>query len=225
MMAGCAPARGRGRLAPCALLAATLVTAAAADKENVVKLTKFNFENNVRHGDWFVKFYAPWCTHCQRLAPIWEKLADQAASRDWPVKIAEVDCTSSKDVCEKANVKAFPMLALIHDGVLKGKYQGEASVARFEEWLNGQRVLKAGAAGTEQIDLAAEQRPTPTASHMTAASAVISNLVTRFPTKSKILNIYIYSGIGLAVLVALLCGLFRLVDTEDEAAEEHEKDS
>jgi len=189
-----------------------------------VKLTKFNFENNVRRGAWFVKFYAPWCTHCQRLAPIWEKLADQAVSGDWPVRIAEVDCTSSKDVCEKAQVKAYPMLALINNGVLKGKYQGEASVSHFEEWLNTQQVMKTGVSDGNSLDLTGDPRSTATASHATAASAVISNFVARYPTKSKILNIYVYGGLGLAMLVGFLCTLFKLVDGEDAAEDEHEKE-
>mmetsp|Transcript_124807 Transcript_124807/g.364525 ORF Transcript_124807/g.364525 Transcript_124807/m.364525 type:complete len:224 (+) Transcript_124807:92-763(+) len=212
------------RITLTSLLVATLATGVSSEKDNIVKLTKYNFENNVRRGAWFVKFYAPWCTHCQRLAPIWEKLADEAVARDWPVRIAEVDCTVSKDVCEKAQVKAYPMLALIADGVLKGKYQGEASLSHFEGWLSSQQALKTGASGGGSLDMTESARPQATASHITAASAVISNFVARFPTKSKILNIYIYGGIGLAMLVAFLCALFRLVDAEDTIDAEHEKE-
>merc|ERR1719221_298171 len=95
------PIRASLRLSLCALLAASLLPSVAGDKENIVKLTKYNFQKNVQSGAWFVKFYAPWCTHCQRLAPIWEKLADRMATQESPVKIAEVDCTSSKEICEK----------------------------------------------------------------------------------------------------------------------------
>merc|ERR1711879_488907 len=212
----------RLRLLCCTLLTATLVNHVASEKNNIVKLTKFNFDSNVRSGHWFVKFFAPWCTHCQRLAPIWEKLADHAASADWPVKIAEVDCTSNKEVCEKIQVKAFPTLALISNGAVKGKYKGEASVAQFQDWLNNQKVLKAGAAEGQTITQEANT-PKPTASHSDAASAVLSNFLARFPTRNEILNIYIYAFVVLALLVISLCAVFRMVDKE-EVAEEHEKE-
>eukprot|EP00439_Symbiodinium_sp_Y106_P027097 s2807_g3.t1 len=133
--------------------------------DNIVKLNKFNFDHNVKNGVWFVKFYAPWCTHCQRLAPIWEKFADQAAAKAWPVKVADVDCTVSKPICEKANVKGIPTLALINEGVIKGKYRGDelssacwlgeprcsfllsmakASVNSLQAWLVEQGVMQAG---------------------------------------------------------------------------------
>ena len=35
-------------------------------------LTDENFEENVSRGKWLVKFYAPWCAHCQKLAPVWD---------------------------------------------------------------------------------------------------------------------------------------------------------
>lgn len=209
------------------MLIVALTDSTAAAKDNVVKLTKFNFDSNVQRGHWFVKFYAPWCTHCIRLAPIWEKLADQAAAKDWPVKIAEVDCTSSKGICEKAQVKAFPMLALINNGVVIGKYQGEASVALFEKWLKSQQVFEATTSNRESgPTVVGSEKKTdgsnPTASPMTAAIAVLRNFVARFPTESTILNIYIHGGIGLAILVAILYALFSFAE---DAGEDHDKEN
>lgn len=38
---------------------------------------------------WLIKFYAPWCGHCQRLAPTWVELAKQLRNE---VNIGEVNC-------------------------------------------------------------------------------------------------------------------------------------
>jgi thiol-disulfide isomerase/thioredoxin len=45
----------------------------------VVELTADNFDTITSEGDWIVEFYAPWCIHCQRLAPHLEKAAAQLA--------------------------------------------------------------------------------------------------------------------------------------------------
>mmetsp|Transcript_29781 Transcript_29781/g.68584 ORF Transcript_29781/g.68584 Transcript_29781/m.68584 type:complete len:219 (-) Transcript_29781:99-755(-) len=208
-----------------ALLA--LATASRADKDNIVQLTKFNFEDNVRNGAWFVKFYVPWCTHCQKLAPIWEKLADQAIQNQWPVKIAEVDCMSSKDVCERVNAKAFPTLALIADGSLKGKYQGEGSVPRFEEWLTEQLNLEGSgstkASGASVLSSKPKAKVEHTASHFSALLAVGSNLLAWFPTKSKIANVYIMGVISLGMLVVGLMVLFKQFEADDSGSDDEKK--
>jgi thioredoxin domain-containing protein 5 len=54
----------------------------AETKSNVIVLTNDNFEHltqastGATTGDWMVEFYAPWCGHCKKLAPTYEKLAN-----------------------------------------------------------------------------------------------------------------------------------------------------
>lgn len=45
-----------------------------------------------------VEFYAPWCGHCQQLAPKWKKVA---ASLKGVVKVAAVNCDQHKGVCSQ----------------------------------------------------------------------------------------------------------------------------
>ena len=52
---------------------------------------------------YFVKFYAPWCGHCKRLAPAWGELGESLAD-DKDIVIAHVDCTKAKTVCSNSKV-------------------------------------------------------------------------------------------------------------------------
>ena len=76
----------------------------------VAVLTPDNWAANVQEKTVFVKFYAPWCGHCKRMAPHWNRLGkDFSGSSN--VLIAKVDCTAAgKSLCEKHGVKAFPTL-------------------------------------------------------------------------------------------------------------------
>lgn len=56
----------------------------------VVTLTGSNFDKLIGSGIWFIKFFAPWCVHCQKLAPAWEELGRSLKNK---VNVGSVDCT------------------------------------------------------------------------------------------------------------------------------------
>jgi thiol-disulfide isomerase/thioredoxin len=58
-------------------------------EEGLWKLTTDNFAVVTHKGYVFVKFFAPWCPHCQRLGPTWKALAKEFENIDG-IKIAEV---------------------------------------------------------------------------------------------------------------------------------------
>lgn len=52
--------------------------------DDVIELTDSNFDRQVANSDgiWVVEFYAPWCGHCQQLAPEFKKAAKALKVRD-----------------------------------------------------------------------------------------------------------------------------------------------
>lgn len=94
---------------------------------------------------WFIKFYAPWCGHCQRLAPVWEEFNKNHGEK---VNIAKVDCTDgeAQPLCSKMEVRGYPTLiyfpgtAESEEGakIKAYKYQGMRTPEALEEFaLNG----------------------------------------------------------------------------------------
>jgi len=60
-----------------------------------------------------IKFFAPWCGHCKRLAPTWEELATKTEGK---FHVAEVDCTVESDLAQRFGIRGFPTIKYIKNG-------------------------------------------------------------------------------------------------------------
>ncbi|XP_067013587.2 sulfhydryl oxidase 2 [Anabrus simplex] len=74
---------------------------------------------------WLVEFYANWCGHCQRFAPVYIALAEDVVGWKDVVKIAALDCAASINsaFCRDHDISHYPTLKFYHDHSPKG-YKG-----------------------------------------------------------------------------------------------------
>ena len=70
---------------------------------------------------WFVEFYAPWCGHCQKLAPEWNEAATKLRNQ---VKFGKVDATVESALAQRFGVKGYPTIKVFEYG--EGKTDSRA---------------------------------------------------------------------------------------------------
>jgi len=136
-----------------ALAGVALVRAEDDHGENAVELKEKGFEDALKKGAHFVMFFAPWCGHCKRLAPIWDKLAEDYIKDEKDVVIGKVDCTKETSLCSSQDVTGYPTLKFFKDGPENGvKHRGQRDQKSLEKFINEQM----GRAPTEEEEIAME---------------------------------------------------------------------
>lgn len=80
-----------------------------------VALTAEKFQKLVTNtlDPWFVKFYAPWCHHCQAMAPNWAQMAREMQGK---LNVGQVNCDAEKHLCKDARVNGYPTLLFFRGG-------------------------------------------------------------------------------------------------------------
>ena len=87
-------------------------------------MTDENFDEEMAlHDVILVEFYAPWCKHCKKLKPEYEKAARVLIKGDPPVPLAKVDATTNKELKERFEIKSFPTIFWFEKGE-KTEYNG-----------------------------------------------------------------------------------------------------
>jgi thiol-disulfide isomerase/thioredoxin len=50
---------------------------------------------------WVVKFYAPWCSHCQRSVELYKDAATAADDAAMPLEFGAVNCVNEHKICSE----------------------------------------------------------------------------------------------------------------------------
>ncbi|KAJ7723401.1 protein disulfide isomerase [Mycena metata] len=109
----------------------------------VAVLDPDNFHATIEQGGTFVKFYAPWCGHCKKLAPVWKQLAKAMTGK---VTIAEVNCEAHEKLCKSQDVGGYPMLVYYPPGAPKAEYTMGRKLEQLKSFAE-----KASASATQPI--------------------------------------------------------------------------
>ncbi|RZC32143.1 protein disulfide-isomerase A5, partial [Asbolus verrucosus] len=77
----------------------------------VVHLTATNFDPVVKEeASLLVMFYAPWCGHCKKIKPEYEKAAAKLKADGIPGMMAAVDATKEVTIADRFSVKGYPTI-------------------------------------------------------------------------------------------------------------------
>jgi len=131
-------------------------------RQDALELTPDDFQEAIEnHMFVFVDMFASWCSHCQVLAPTWEKLAevirdaahdrvttqhenheeytkdefDAALMVNMPVLVAKVDCVQHHSFCMEQNIMGYPTLRLFVNGKKETDYHGDRSILAMTQFL------------------------------------------------------------------------------------------
>ena len=80
-----------------------------------------------------VDFWAPWCGYCRRIAPAYDKIAQQMGN---DLVVAKLNIDEVPLVAHKEAIEVIPTLVLYKNGKALGSIVAPESKARIEQFID-----------------------------------------------------------------------------------------
>ncbi|CAH2069315.1 unnamed protein product [Thlaspi arvense] len=103
------------------------------DEKDVVVIKERNFTDVIENNQYvMVEFYAPWCGHCQSLAPEYAAAATELKADG--IVLAKIDATEENELAHQYSVQGFPTILFFVDGDHK-PYTGGRTKETIVTWV------------------------------------------------------------------------------------------
>ncbi len=79
-----------------------------------------------------VEFWAPWCVYCRRIAPAYDKIAEQYEEK---LVVGKINVDDVPEVAQKEKIEAIPALLLYKGGEVVDSIVAPDSKAKIEEFI------------------------------------------------------------------------------------------
>lgn len=118
-----------------------------------ISLTPESFQRMVTmtQDPWFIKFYAPWCHHCQAMAPTWDQLAKTMRGK---LNVGEVNCEKESRLCKDVGARSYPTI-LFFKGGERAEYRGLRGLGDFVQYADSAMDLAGGVPDVDAQEFAA----------------------------------------------------------------------
>ncbi|MBS6395573.1 MAG: thioredoxin [Clostridiales bacterium] len=102
---------------------------------SAVNLNKELFRKHVSEGNKpvLVEFWAPWCVYCRRIAPAFDKIAEQYADT---LVSGKLNIDEVPELAEREHIEVIPTLILYKDGQAVDFITAPDSKAKIEAFIN-----------------------------------------------------------------------------------------
>ena len=92
------------------------------------------FEKNRKESEKpvLVEFWAPWCVYCRRIAPAYDKIAEQYEDK---LVVGKINVDDVPELAEREGIEAIPALFLYKNGKVVDSIVAPDSKARIEAFI------------------------------------------------------------------------------------------